>query len=82
MLLTLVNVEERLAEFAGEDGFGQVSEVLLDHVGDVEGRLTLVRKSIWVRLHHLTEQLDPRLQPRLPEETQLRDRKKISESLI
>ena len=72
MLLTLVNVEEGLAEFAGEDGFRQVSEVLLHHVGHVEGRLAVVRNAVWVGLHQLTEVLDTRLDPGLPEKTHLR----------
>lgn len=41
-LLTLVDVEEGLAELAGEDGFRQVSEVLLHHVSNIERRLTIV----------------------------------------
>lgn len=72
-MLTLVNVEEGLAEFAGEDGFRQVSEVLLHHVGHVESRLNVVRNAVWVGLHQLTEVLDTRLHPRLPEKTHLRE---------
>lgn len=67
----MVDVQEGLAELAGEDGFRQVSEVLLHHVGHVEGRLAVVRDAAGVRLHQLAEILDPRLHPRLPEETHL-----------
>lgn len=69
--LTLVDVQEGLAELAGEDGFRQVSEVLLHHVGHVEGRLTVVRNAAGVGLHQLAEVLDTRLHPRLPEKTHL-----------
>lgn len=61
--LTLVDVEKGLAEFAGEDGFGQVSEVLLHHVGHVESRLTVIGNAVGVGLHQLTEVLDTRLHP-------------------
>lgn len=41
-LLTLVDVEEGLTQFTGENGLRQVSEILFHHVGDVESRVTLV----------------------------------------
>lgn len=72
-LLTLVDVKEGLAELAGEDGFRQVSEVLLHHVSNVKSRLTIVWDGVRVGLHKLTEVLDTRLHPRLPKKTNLRE---------
>lgn len=70
-LLTLVDVQEGLAESAGEDGFRQVSEELLHQVGHVEGRLTAVGNSIRVRLHQLPQELDPGFHSGFPEKTHL-----------
>ena len=64
-------MEEGLAEFTGEDGLGQVPEVLLHHVGDVEGGLTVVGDAVGVRLQQLSQVLDAGLHPRLPEKTHL-----------
>lgn len=62
-VLTLINLEEGLRELASEQGFWQISEVLLQHVCDVIRRLALVVDSSPVcaaRLVHLTKSLDAR----------------------
>lgn len=69
--LTLVDVEEGVAQPAGEDRFGQVPEVLLHQVGHVEGGLVVEGDAVRVRLHLLTEELDPGLHTGLPEQTHL-----------
>lgn len=71
--LTLVDVQEGLAQPAGEDRLGQVSEVLLHHVGHVERGLAVVGDAVRIRLHQVTQVLDTRLHPRLPEKTHLRE---------
>lgn len=76
-LLTLVDVEEGLAEVAGENGLGQVPEILLHHVGYVEGGVALVGDAAGVRLHQVAQQLDTRLRPRLPEEPHLAERAEL-----
>lgn len=69
--LTLVDVEEGVAQLAGEDRFGQVPEVLLHQVGHVERGLVVEGDAVRVRLHSLTEELDPGLHAGLPEQTHL-----------
>lgn len=69
--LTLVDVEEGVAQPAGEDRFGQVPEVLLHQVSHVEGGLVVEGDAVRVRLHPLTEELDPGLHTGLPEQTHL-----------
>ena len=62
-VLTLVDLEEGLGQFAGEQGFRKVPEVLLQHVCDVVSRLALVADSSPVRatrLVHLPQRLDTR----------------------
>lgn len=61
--LTLINLEEGLRQFASEQRFWQISEVLLQHVCDVKRRLALVVDASPVcaaRLVHLTQSLDSR----------------------
>lgn len=73
-ILTLINLEEGLGQFAGEQGLWQISEVLLQHVCDVIRRLALVVDSSPVcaaRLVHLTKSLDTRFNSRFPEKTHL-----------
>lgn len=73
-VLTLINLEEGLRQFAGEQGLWQISEVLLQHVRDVVRRLALVVDSSPVcaaRLVHLTESLDARFNSRFSEKTHL-----------
>lgn len=50
---TLVDVQETLAQLAGENGLGQVSEILLYHVGYVERRLALKRNAVRVGFNHV-----------------------------
>lgn len=68
---TLVDVQETLAQLAGENGLRQVSEVLLYHVGHVEGRLVLEGEAVRVGLDHVPKILNPRFDPRLPEKANL-----------
>lgn len=51
---TLVDVQEALAQLAGENGFREVSEVLLYHVGYVERRLVLEGNAVRVGLDHVS----------------------------
>lgn len=85
-ILTLIDLEEGLWQFAGEQGFWQVSEVLLQHVGDVIRGLALVVDSSAVRaarLIHLTKSLDTRFNSRFPEETHLeKDRRTKRERVM
>lgn len=69
--LTLVDVEEGVAQPAGEDRFGQVPEVLLHQVGHVKCGLVVEGDAVRVRFHPLTEELDPGLHTGLPEQTHL-----------
>lgn len=69
--LTLVDVEEGVAEPAGEDRFGQVPEVLLHQVGHIKRGLVVEGDAIRICLHLLTEELDPGLHTGLPEQTHL-----------
>lgn len=59
--LTLVDVEEGLAELAAEQGLGQVAEELLHHVRHVVSRLVLVADVLGEALVHLPQGVDPRL---------------------
>lgn len=77
-LLTLVDVEEGLAQLTGENGLRQVSEILFHHVGDVERRVALVGNAAGVRLHQVAQVLDTRLHPRLPEKAHLTGRGQAS----
>lgn len=73
-ILTLVDLEEGLRQLAGEQRLWQISEVLLQHVRHVIGRLALVVDSSPVGAAgfvHLPESLDARLDSRLPEESHL-----------
>lgn len=69
--LTLVDVEESLPKFAGEQRLRQISEKLLHHVGHIVGRLILVVHIVWRALIHLPESLDSGLHPWLTKETHL-----------
>ncbi len=72
--LTLINLEEGLGELASEQGFWQISEVLLQHVCNIVRCLALVVDSSPVcaaRLVHLTKSMDARFNSRLPEKTHL-----------
>lgn len=73
-ILTLIDLEEGLRQFAGEQGFRQISEVLLQHVRDIIRGLTLIVDSSPVCaacLVHLTKGLDTRFHSRLPKQTHL-----------
>lgn len=73
-ILTLIYLEEGLRQLAGEQGFWQISEVLLQHVGHVVSRLALVADSSPIcatRLVHLTKSLDTRFNARFSEKTNL-----------
>lgn len=73
-ILTLVDLEEGLGQLAGEQRLWQISEVLLQHVCHVIGRLALVVDPSPVGAAgfvHLAESLDARLDSRLPEESHL-----------
>lgn len=72
--LTLIDLEEGLGQFAREQRFWQISEVLLEHVCDIIGRLALVADTSPVRparLVHLTQSLDSGFNSRFPEKTHL-----------
>lgn len=69
--LTLVDVQEGVAQPAAENRFRQVPEVLLDQVGHVEGRLVIKGDAIRVGLHPLPQHLNAGLDARLPEQTHL-----------
>lgn len=76
-ILTLVDLEEGLRQLAGEQRLWQISEVLLQHVRHVIGRLALVVDPSPVGAAgfvHLPESLDARLDSRLPEESHLETR--------
>ena len=76
-ILTLINLEEGLRQFAGEQRFWQISEVLLQHVCDVIRRLALVVDSSPVcaaRLVHLAKSLDTGFNSRFPEKTHLENK--------
>lgn len=76
-ILTLIDLEEGLRQFAGEQGFWQISEVLLQHVCDVICRLALVVDSSPVcatRLVHLTKSLDTRFNSRFSEKANLENK--------
>lgn len=73
-ILTLIDLEEGLRQLAGEQGFWQISEVLLQHVRYIICRLALVADSSPVGaacLVHLTKSLDARFDSRLSEKANL-----------
>lgn len=64
--LTLIDLKKGLREFACEQGLGQISKILLEHICDIIGRLALVGDSPTIRpagLVHLAQSLDPRFHP-------------------
>lgn len=69
--LTLVDLQESGGELAGEDRLGQVSEILLQQVSHIVGRLALIADIVGRGLIHLAQVLDPRLHPRLAEDAHL-----------
>lgn len=83
-ILTLIDLEEGLRELAGEQGFWQISEVLLQHVCHVIGRLALVVDPSPVctaGFVHLTESLDARFNSRFPENSNLEEKKNRTEGV-
>ena len=70
-VLTLVDMEEGLPQFAGEQRLRQVPEELLHHISHIIGRLILIVHIVWGTLIHLPESLNSRLHPGLTKETHL-----------
>lgn len=70
--LTLVDVQEGLAQLAGQQRLRQISEELLHHVGHVVRRLVLIAHRVRRELALLPQRLDARLHARLAEQSHLR----------
>jgi hypothetical protein len=61
LVLTLIDVEEGLAELVGEQGLREVPEELLHHICHVVCRLVFIAHIVREVLIHLTEGMDSRL---------------------
>lgn len=75
--LTLVDLQEGVCQLAGEDGLWQVTEILLQQVSHIIGRLPVIVDVVRAGFIHVPERLNPGLHPRLSENANLQGKSRL-----